>query len=419
METRPAFCMKGRNMMNVLDRFLRYIALDTTSNEACPDCPSSQRQWALGKLLKEEMEQLGMSDVRLDAHCYVYGFIPANTENAPAIGLIAHMDTVDAVPGSPVHPRVVRYMGDDVTLNAEKGIVMKEKDFASLRRHVGKDLIITDGTTLLGGDDKAGIAEILTMCEYLLNHPEIRHGRICVGFTPDEEIGRGADLFDVAGFGADFAYTVDGGCAEEIEYENFNAASARVLVHGFSIHPGSAKNKMRNALRLGMEFHGMLPPHEIPECTEGYEGFYHLCAMRGEEQEAELRYIVRDHDRQKFEQKKKRMESIAAYLNEKYGENTFELTLKDSYYNMKEKVQEKPEVITRAQNALKACGMAPACVPIRGGTDGARLSFMGLVCPNLGTGGYNGHGVFEYVCLQEMQAMTEALRSIIALPAEG
>ena len=399
--------------MEVQERFLRYVALDTTSDESCPDCPSSARQWELARLLRDEMLQLGLSDVRLDEHCYVYGCIPANAEGAPSIGLIAHMDTVDAVPGAPIHPRLLHYEGGDVVLNAEKDIVMKAADFPSLDRHAGKDLIVTDGETLLGADDKAGVAEIMTLCEYVLAHPEMKHGKICVGFTPDEEIGRGADLFDVKGFGADFAYTVDGGAADEIEYENFNAASARLLVHGFSIHPGSAKNKMRNAIRLGLEFNAMLPAHEIPECTEGYEGFYHLNFIRGEEQEAELRYIVRDHDRAKFEQKKQRMEKIADYLNEKYGENTFELTLRDSYYNMKEKVQERPEVIDRALNALRACGLSPACVPIRGGTDGARLSFMGLVCPNLGTGGYNGHGIFEYACVQEMQSMVEVLKKIV------
>ena len=399
--------------MEVQERFLRYVALDTTSDENCPDCPSSERQWALGKLLKQEMEELGMTDVRLDEHCYVYGCIPGNDPTAPAIGLIAHMDTVDAVPGSPIHPRLLRYEGGDIVLNAEKGIVMRAADFDSLSRHVGKDLIVTDGTTLLGADDKAGVAEIMTLCEYVMAHPDMKHGKICVGFTPDEEIGRGADLFDVAGFGADFAYTMDGGCAWAVEYENFNAASARVLVHGFSIHPGSAKNKMRNAIRLALEFNAMLPPNEIPECTEKYEGFYHLNSIKGEEQEAELRYIIRDHDRAKFEQKKQRMEKIAAYLNDKYGENTFDLTLRDSYFNMKEKVMERPEVLDRALNALKACGMEPVCVPIRGGTDGARLSFMGLVCPNLGTGGYNYHGVFEYACVQEMQCAVEMLKKLL------
>ena len=399
--------------MTVQDRFLHYVSFDTTSDEACPQCPSSDRQWVLARELEKEMKALGLQGVRLDDHCYLYGFIPANAEHAPAIGLIAHMDTVDAVPGSPIHPRVLRYQGGDVRLNEEKGIVMKAKDFPSLSAQVGKDLIVTDGTTLLGADDKAGVAEIMTLCEYVLTHPEFKHGKICVGFTPDEEIGRGADLFDVQGFGADFAYTVDGGKADEIEYENFNAASARVLVHGFSIHPGSAKNKMRNALRLAIEFNAMLPPSEIPECTEGYEGFYHLNHLHGEEQEAELRYIIRDHDRDRFEQRKASMEKIAAYLNGKYGENTFELILRDSYYNMKEKVQEKPEVIDRALYALKACGLSPACVPIRGGTDGARLSFMGLVCPNLGTGGYNCHGIFEYACVQEMETMVDVLKKIV------
>ena len=400
-----------RRTMDVTERFMAYIALDTTSDENSPSCPSTERQWTLARLLEKEMQALGIQDVRVDKNGYVYGQIPANVANAPAIGLIAHMDTVDAVPGSPMHARRVRYEGGALLLNPEKGIRMTPEE-----KHVGKELIVTDGTTLLGADDKAGIAEILTFCEYVLAHPEEKHGKICIGFTPDEEIGRGADRFDVAGFGADFAYTVDGGCVDEIEYENFNAAAAKILVHGYSIHPGSAKNKMRNAARLAMAFNAMLPANEIPECTEGYEGFYHLCAIRGEEQEAELTYIIRDHDRQKFEQKKDRMRKIAAYLNDQYGENTFELHLKDSYYNMREKVEEHPEVIARALDALRAAGMTPRCVPIRGGTDGARLSFMGLVCPNLGTGGYNGHGVYEYACVEEMETLVEALKKLILLP---
>ena len=400
-----------RRTMDVTERFMAYIALDTTSDENSPSCPSTERQWTLARLLEKEMQALGIQDVRVDENGYVYGQIPANVANAPAIGLIAHMDTVDAVPGSPMHARRVRYEGGALLLNPEKGIRMTPEE-----KHVGKELIVTDGTTLLGADDKAGIAEILTFCEYVLAHPEEKHGKICIGFTPDEEIGRGADRFDVAGFGADYAYTVDGGCVDEIEYENFNAAAAKILVHGYSIHPGSAKNKMRNAARLAMAFNAMLPANEIPECTEGYEGFYHLCAIRGEEQEAELTYIIRDHDRQKFEQKKDRMRKIAAYLNDQYGENTFELHLKDSYYNMREKVEEHPEVIARALDALRAAGMTPRCVPIRGGTDGARLSFMGLVCPNLGTGGYNGHGVYEYACVEEMETLVEALKKLILLP---
>ncbi|MBR1585638.1 MAG: peptidase T [Clostridia bacterium] len=399
--------------MQVQDRFLTYVAMDTTSDETSETCPSTQRQWALARRLEQEMKGLGMAGVRLDEHAYVYGFIPATDDSLPAIGLIAHMDTVDAVPGSPIHPRVIRYTGGDITLNQEKGIVMREKDFECLQKDRGNDLIVTDGTTLLGADDKAGVAEIMTLCEYVMAHPEEKHGKICIGFTPDEEIGRGADLFDVPGFGADFAYTVDGGAADEIEYENFNAASARVVINGFSIHPGSAKNKMINASRLAMEFHAMLPAHEIPECTEGYEGFYHLNHMEGVEQRAQLQYIIRDHDREKFQQKKARMEKIAAYMNEKYGDGTIDLTLRDSYYNMKEKVQEKPEVVARAQAAIRACGMEPKSVPIRGGTDGARLSFMGLTCPNLGTGGRNCHGIFEYAVVQEMETMVEVLKKLV------
>ncbi len=399
--------------MNVQERFLKYVALDTTSDEQCESCPSSKGQWALARLLEAEMNQLGLEGVRCDGHAYVYGFIPANAQDLPAIGLIAHMDTSGAVPGSPIRPRLLHYEGGDICLNEEKGIVMRVKDFESLLRDRGCDLIVTDGTTLLGADDKAGVAEIMTLCEYVMAHPEKKHGRICIGFTPDEEIGRGADLFDVAAFGADFAYTVDGGAADELEYENFNAATAIVTVHGFSIHPGSAKGKMRNASRIAMEFHGMLPANQIPECTEGYEGFFHLAHMEGEEQQARLVYIIRDHDRAKFEEKKEKMRQIAAYLNESWGKGTIELTLRDSYYNMKEKVQAMPWVIERAEKALRAAGLTPRAVPIRGGTDGARLSFMGLTCPNLGTGGRNYHGVFEYAVVQEMEAMTQVLRHLV------
>ena len=394
--------------MTVEERFLKYIALDTTSDENSPACPSTEGQWALARLLEGEMKGLGMENVRVDEHCYVYGFIPANDDALPAIGLIAHMDTVDAVPGSPIRAKKVRYEGGEIVLNQDQDIRMTPDP-----RHAGHDLIVTDGTTLLGADDKAGIAEIMTLCEYVLTHPEEKHGRICVGFTPDEEIGRGADLFDVAAFGADFAYTVDGGTPEEIEYENFNAAAARVLVHGFSIHPGAAKNRMKNAARLAIQFHGMLPANEIPECTEGYEGFYHLCDIRGAEQEAALAYIIRDHDRQKFEAKKDRMRAVADYLNGLYGEGTFELQIRDSYYNMKEKVMERPEVVARAESALRACGLTPRCVPIRGGTDGARLSFMGLVCPNIGTGGCNGHGVYEYASVNDMEKMGQVLKKLV------
>lgn len=394
--------------MTVIERFMRYIALDTTSDESCPDCPSSPREWPLANLLADEMRALGMEDVRVDEHAYVYGFLPANAPG-PAIGLIAHMDTVDAVPASPMNARRMHYTGGAIALDASGTHLLTPE-----ARHIGHDLIVTDGNTLLGADDKAGVAEIMTLCEYLTQHPEIRHGKICVGFTPDEEIGRGADLFDVPGFGADFAYTVDGGNIDELEYENFNAAAARVTVRGFSIHPGSAKGRMRNAATMAMQFHAMLPAHEIPECTEGYEGFYHLCGMQGETQKAELTYIIRDHDRARFEEKKARMRAIADYLNAYWGEGTFTVDIRDSYYNMREKVEENMQVVARAMDAIRACGLTPACVPIRGGTDGARLSFMGLLCPNLGTGGCNCHGVNEYASVQDMEKMVEILTRLVS-----
>ena len=394
--------------MTVIERFMRYIALDTTSDESCPDCPSSPREWPLANLLADEMRALGMEDVRVDEHAYVYGFLPANAPG-PAIGLIAHMDTVDAVPASPMNARRVHYTGGAIALDAFGTHLLTPE-----ARHIGHDLIVTDGNTLLGADDKAGVAEIMTLCEYLTQHPKIRHGKICVGFTPDEEIGRGADLFDVPGFGADFAYTVDGGNIDELEYENFNAAAARVTVRGFSIHPGSAKGRMRNAATMAMQFHAMLPAHEIPECTEGYEGFYHLCGMQGETQKAELTYIIRDHDRARFEEKKARMRAIADYLNAYWGEGTFTVDIRDSYYNMREKVEENMQVVARAMDAIRACGLTPACVPIRGGTDGARLSFMGLLCPNLGTGGCNCHGVNEYASVQDMEKMVEILTRLVS-----
>ena len=394
--------------MTVIERFMRYIALDTTSDESCPDCPSSPREWPLANLLADEMRALGMEDVRVDEHAYVYGFLPANAPG-PAIGLIAHMDTVDAVPASPMNARGVHYTGGAIALDASGTHLLTPE-----ARHIGHDLIVTDGNTLLGADDKAGVTEIMTLCEYLTQHPEIRHGKICVGFTPDEEIGRGADLFDVPGFGADFAYTVDGGNIDELEYENFNAAAARVTVRGFSIHPGSAKGRMRNAATMAMQFHAMLPAHEIPECTEGYEGFYHLCGMQGETQKAELTYIIRDHDRARFEEKKARMRAIADYLNAYWGEGTFTVDIRDSYYNMREKVEENMQVVARAMDAIRACGLTPACVPIRGGTDGARLSFMGLLCPNLGTGGCNCHGVNEYASVQDMEKMVEILTQLVS-----
>jgi len=323
------------------------------------------------------------------------------------------MDTIDSVPCMPMNARMVRYDGGDIVLDPEAKIVMREKDYPHLAGHIGRDLIVTDGHTILGADDKAGIAEILTLCERLIGNPSIPHGKICIGFTPDEEIGRGADRFDVAGFGADFAYTLDGGQLPEIEYENFNAANARLTVNGLSIHPGTAKDKMKNALLMAMEFHAMLPPHEAPSHTEGYEGFYHLTDMNGNEERAKLRYIIRDHDMGRFEARKRTVERVTAYLNDKHGLGSFELDMKDSYYNMKEMILPRMEIIDRVVGAMRALGYEPKFKPIRGGTDGSRLSYMGLPCPNLPSGGMNAHGRFECVDVQEMDAIVDVIERIV------
>ena len=399
--------------MSVQEKFLRYVAIDTTSDENSETCPSTEKQFTLARLLCDEMKKMGVQSVRMDEHCYVYGEIPANAEGQPVIGLIAHMDTVDAVPGSNIKARVIRYEGGDIVLNEEKHIVMPEKDFPALKALHGHDLIVTDGTTLLGADDKAGVAEIMEAAEYILTHPDVKHGKIMLGFTPDEEIGRGADLFDVKGFGADMAYTVDGGAVNEMEYENFNAAAAAITVHGFSIHPGSAKNKMVNALKLAIELNSMLPPDQVPEHTEGYEGFYHLCELSGEEQTAVIKYIIRDHDAEKFDEKQAYLRRVVDYLNDKYGAGTFELDLREQYRNMREIIEQHPDVVDRAVEAMKKVGLTPECTPIRGGTDGARLSYMGLPCPNLGTGGGNCHGVFEYASVNEMEKAVQILVEIV------
>lgn len=399
--------------MRAQDRFFRYIQFDTTSDESSKSCPSTPGQLVFGRALVSEMLELGIADARIDEFGYVYGSIPENVPGAPAIGLIAHMDTSDAAPAGPMNARLIRYEGGDIVLDESAGVVMRVSEYPFLSEHIGHGLIVTDGHTLLGGDDKAGIAEILTLCERLLSDRSIPHGKVCVAFTPDEEIGCGADHFDVPGFGADYAYTVDGGPLAEIEYENFNAASAVLTVNGFSIHPGAAKDKMKNALLMGIEFNSMLPPAEIPAHTEGYEGFYHLTDMRGGEETARLKYIVRDHDLAKFEARKETLRRIAAYLNEKYGEGSFVLELKDSYYNMKEKILPHMHIVDRAMDAMRAAGYEPKAIPIRGGTDGSRLSFMGLPCPNLSTGGMNAHGRFECVDADEMEAIVGILERIV------
>ena len=400
--------------MAVLERFIKYVQYDTQSEDGKDCLPSTEKQWDLAKELVCELKEIGARDVVLSDQCYVYATIPATVQReVPVIGFIAHMDTATEMSGRNVRPRVIKdYDGSDIILNEELGIVLSPKDFSSLEENIGQDLVVTDGTTLLGADDKAGIAEIMEMAQYLLSHQEIPHGAIRIGFTPDEEVGCGVNGFDVEGFGARYAYTVDGGALGELEYENFNAAGAKVTIWGSSIHPGSAKGKMRNAVLLGMEFQSMLPVHENPAYTEGYEGFYHLNEMEGSVEEAHMSYIIRDHDRVRFEEKKDRFLKIAAYLNEKYGEGTFTVDMKDSYYNMKEMILPYPEILDHAVAAMKELGVEPRIQPIRGGTDGARMSYMGLPCPNLGTGAYNGHGKYEYVSVQSMEKSVKLLIKI-------
>lgn len=403
--------------MRAYERLLKYVQYDTASDERSQTCPSTEKQLVLANDLVKEMQALGLEDVRVDAHGYVYGCLPANVEGRPVIGLIAHMDTVDGVPVVPMRPRIIEnYDGGAVVL--ENGSVLDPAVFPDLVSAKGKDLIVTDGNTLLGADDKAGIAEILTACEMLMADPSIPHGKVMIGFTPDEEIGRGADLFDVAGFGADFAYTVDGGAVGSMDYENFNAAACSVKVHGLSVHPGSAKNKMRNAALVAMEFNAMLPPFETPAHTAGYEGFYHLCEISGTEEETSLTYIIRDHDREKFEARKATVLRIEAYLNEKYGDGVVEVTLKDSYYNMRSVIEPRMDIIRLAERAYRAIGAEPHAEAIRGGTDGARLSFMGLPCPNLATGGMNCHGRFECIPVQDMDCMAEMLVKLVSIDPE-
>lgn len=398
--------------MNLLDRFLRYVSYHTTSDEDCSCSPSTDGQMVLAEQLLEELNELGASFPHVSKQGYVYAMIPANCdEPRPTIGFIAHMDTAPDCSGANVKPRIVEYTGGDIVLNEEKEIVLSPSEFPSLNKHVGKHLIVTDGTTLLGADDKAGVAEIMTLVE-MLKQTDRPHGEIRIAFTPDEEIGRGADHFNVQPFGCDFAYTVDGGGLGELEYENFNAASGVVRVNGVSIHPGSAKDKMKNAATLAMEFQAALPQDQVPEKTEGYEGFFHLTNIHGGCERTELHYIIRDHDRTLFEQKKALFHETAAKLNELHGAGTFETETTDSYYNMKEQILPHMHIIERAEAAFQKVGVVPQTVPIRGGTDGARLSFMGLPCPNLCTGGENFHGRYEYIPVEDMETVTKILFEI-------
>lgn len=406
--------------MDLKDRFLKYVSFDTQSSEESTTFPSTERQLVLLRHLAEEMKGMGLTEVEMDEHGYVMGTVPATPgfEDRPTIGFIAHVDTSPDMSGANVKPRLIEgYDGGDIALNEE--VTMRVADFPELSWFRGHTLIVTDGTTLLGADDKAGVAEIMTAVEYLMEHPEVEHGRLRVGFTPDEEVGRGVDYFNVERFGAKFAYTVDGGFEGELEYENFNAASAKAHVQGRNVHPGYAKNKMVNALQVATELNGLLPAWERPEHTEGYEGFFHLVGLSGTVEEAEVSYIIRDHDRARFEARKRLMEEVAAWLNGRYGEGTVTLELKDQYYNMKEMVEPHPELIERAEEAMRMAGVKPLVRPIRGGTDGARLSYMGLPCPNLFTGGMNFHGRFEYCSLDTMRRAMETILNLARLWAKA
>jgi len=398
-------------------RFLHYIKIDTQSDENVENTPSTEKQFNLARILKKELEDLGLQDVSLDDKCYLMATLPANTaKKVPTIGFIAHMDTSPDMPGAVESPVIIaNYAGGDIVLNKEKDIKLTLKDFPELNDYIGQTIIATDGTTLLGADDKAGIAEIITSVEFLIQNPHIEHGTIKIGFTPDEEIGRGVDHFDVAKFAADFGYTLDGGGIGELEYENFNAAGAKVFIQGRNIHPGYAKNKMLNAMHVAMEFNALLPPHERPEHTAGYEGFYHLVKIDGTVENAMLQYIIRDHDKGLFEQRKQVFADRVAFLQKKYGTDVLRLELKDQYFNMKEQVVPVFHVVETARKAMEELGITPHVIPIRGGTDGARLSFMGLPCPNLFAGGHNFHGKYEYVPLESMEKATQVILKIVEM----
>lgn len=400
--------------MDILERFISYAGIDTQSDETSGTHPSTEKQFALARVLERELRELGAAEVRLTEQCYVYARIPSNlageeASSTPAVGFIAHMDTAPAASGKAVKPRLVpAYDGGEIELG--HGEILSPRIFPQLRDAIGQDLLVTDGSTLLGADDKAGVTEIMELVKYLMEHPERKHGEIRIGFTPDEEIGEGADFFDVTGFGAEVAYTVDGGTLGEIEYENFNAASAVLEIKGVNVHPGSAKGKMVNAVLLAMEFNALLPDC-TPANTEGYEGFFHLCELSGNECAAKAQYIIRDHDRERFEEKKRIFTAAAERLNAKYAatDASLRVTVKDSYYNMKEKVEPFLYLISAAENAFRRCGVMPRIVPIRGGTDGARLSYEGLPCPNLSTGGGNYHGIYEYLNVDSAKKMVEVL----------
>lgn len=401
--------------MSVCERFLKYISFDTKSDEASKAVPSTKGQLVLGEFLVGELKNIGLESSHMDQNGYVYAFLPASKgcENLPTIGFIAHLDTSPDVSGENVSPVLLEYRGGDIVLKSSS--VIKEKEYPFLSSLIGQTLITTDGTTLLGSDDKAGVAEITEAMHYLITHPEIKHPAISVAFTPDEEIGSGADLLDLEKFGAAWAYTIDGGALGEIEYENFNAASAVITVNGINIHPGAAKGKMKNALLMANEFITMMPPSETPAHTDGYEGFYHICDMTANESKAEFAMIIRDHSKEKFEQRKSFVINLANYLNGRYGEGSFSVKITDSYYNMKEKILPHMHIIEEAKAAMLSAGVEPMVVPIRGGTDGARLSFRGLPCPNLSTGGYNFHSIYELIPTASLEKMVEIIVNIASI----
>jgi tripeptide aminopeptidase len=408
-------------MPSVIDRFIRYIKIDTQSAHKSESYPSTEKQLNLARLLVEELKDLGLEDAALDSYGYVTATLPANIERegVPVIGFLAHMDTSPDLSGANVNPQfVVDYDGGVVMLNAEKGIHMSPEDFPDLKKYIGKTLITTDGTTLLGADDKAGIAEIMAAIEYLLAHPEIEHGTLKIGFTPDEEVGAGVDHFDVARFGAEFAYTVDGGEVGEVQFENFNAAGAELTIHGRNVHPGKSKLKMRNSLLIGMELNELLPVFERPEFTEKYEGFYHLYQFGGTVEEASMTYIIRDHDRTKFEEKKALLRKAVDYINAKYAEKIIDLKIEDQYFNMREQVEPHPQIMQTAIRAIQAVGITPIFEPVRGGTDGSRLSYMGLPTPNIFTGGHYGHGKYEFIPTFAMEKAVQVLVKIAELAAQ-
>ncbi len=406
-------------MEKILTRFLRYVSVDTQSNEESETQPSAAKEWNLLKMLLEELQTLGV-EASLDEYGYVMATLPSNLDkDVPAVGFIAHVDTAPDASGADVKPQIIEnYDGSAIDLKGVPGLQLKPEEFPEMLHFVGQTLITTDGTTLLGADDKAGVAEIMTAVQYLVEHPEVKHGKICIGFTPDEEIGRGVVKFDVSRFGADYAYTMDGGEIGELEFENFNAASAKIHIQGRNVHPGNAKGKMKNAILIGQELNSLLPVDQRPEYTEGYEGFFHLISFKGAVEEADFAYIIRDHDRTKFEAKKVLIQQVTDFINTKYGEGTATLVLKDQYYNMREQVEPHYFIVEKAIKAMEMAGIKPKIQPIRGGTDGANLSFKGLPCPNIFAGGLNFHGKMEYVPLQSMEKAVEVILNLIKLFAE-